>query len=94
LIFLAGVLLLALQVYQWIILAYIILTWIPRGRGEPAWLYRVREFLTMVTEPYLSVFRRLIPSVGAGGVGLDFSPILALLVIWVLGIVIRAAVGL
>jgi YggT family protein len=83
-----SLLLLAIRVYWWLIVAYVILTWVPRGRGEPPWLYNVREFLEAVTEPYLSIFRRIIPSVGAGGVGIDFSPLVALIVLNVLQAVI------
>ncbi len=36
-----------------------------------------------MTEPYLAPFRRLIPTVRMGAAGMDFSPVVALLVLFV-----------
>ena len=60
-------------VYVLLILAYIIMSWIPGG-GSPT-LERVRQFLYDVCEPYLRIFRRVIPPLGP----LDLSPIAAVL---------------
>jgi uncharacterized protein YggT (Ycf19 family) len=43
-------------------------------------LNRIQRFLYDVTEPYLRIFRRLLPSTGA----FDFSPIIAVIVLWVI----------
>lgn len=71
----------ALEVYYWIIIVEVILSWVPRRHGEPRWLMAVREFVDAVTEPYLGLFRRFIPVLGAGGVGIDLSPLVGLLVL-------------
>lgn len=65
-------------VYTLVIFAYIITSWL-RLPYSP-WLNRIQRFLYDVTDPYLRLFRRLLPSTGA----LDFSPILAVVVLWVL----------
>lgn len=76
-----GLMILSLRVYWWLIIAEVILSWVPRGASEPVWLSSIRRFVNGVTEPYLSIFRKIIPTVGAGGVGFDLSPILALIVL-------------
>jgi len=71
-------------VYVLLIFAYIIASWIPGG-GSPT-LERIRQFLYDVCEPYLRLFRRILPSFG----GLDLSPMVALIVLWIVsGFVIR-----
>ena len=65
-------------VYTLVIFAYILTSWL-RLPYSP-WLNRIQRFLYDVTEPYLRIFRRLLPSMGA----LDFSPIIAVIVLWVI----------
>ena len=65
-------------VYTILILAYIIMSWV-RLPYSP-WLNRVQRFLYDVCEPYLRLFRRLIPSIGP----LDLSPIIGILVLYIL----------
>jgi YggT family protein len=75
-----------ITLYGLVILAYIITGWL-RLPYSPT-LNRIQRFLYDVCEPYLRLFRRLLPSMGA----FDFSPILALialsvidrLLIWIL----------
>ena len=55
------------------ILAYILTSWL-RLPYSP-WLNRIQRFLYDVSEPYLRLFRRVLPSMGP----LDLSPILGLL---------------
>jgi YggT family protein len=62
-----------ISVYVLIIFAYIILSWV-RLPYSP-WLNRIQRFLYDVCEPYLRIFRRLLPSFGP----LDLSPIIAIL---------------
>ena len=62
-------------VYFILIFARILLTWMPRipyNRG----LRAVIEFITEMTDPYLNLFRRVIPPLGGGGFALDLSPML------------------
>ena len=63
--------------YELLILAECILSWFPVG-GVVSDIY---EVLQRLTEPVVGVFRRLIPSVGGGGVRVDFSPMIAILVL-------------
>ena len=58
-------------VYVLLIFAYIITSWI-RIPYSP-WLSRIQRFLFDVCEPYLRIFRRILPPLGP----LDISPIIA-----------------
>jgi len=59
------------QVYILLILAYVLTSWI----RMPYSLHRVQRFLDDVCEPYIRLFRRLLPSIGP----IDLSPIVAII---------------
>lgn len=56
------------QVYSFLIIAWIVVSWIP-----PLRTIRMMSIVGWLVEPYLSIFRRIIPPV----IGIDFSPIVA-----------------
>ena len=67
-------------VYLVLIFIRIILSWIPRipyNRYLAAFL----KFVTDVTDPYLNLFRRILPPVRMGPGALDLSPIVATFVL-------------
>ena len=71
-------------VYLILIFARILLSWIPRMPYNPI-LSSVVNFIHEVTDPYLNVFRRVLPPVGGGGFALDLSPMIAtfvLIIVW------------
>ena len=78
-------------VYLLLILAYIITSWIPLPYN--IWLNRVQRFLYDVVDPYLRLFRRFIPQLRFGGLGLDLSPIVAILVLYALNAVVQQGIG-
>ncbi len=59
--------------YSLLIVVYVILSWF-RPRGI---VYDVYRILEQLCEPYIGLFRRIVPTAG----GLDFSPFVALLVL-------------
>ncbi len=63
--------------YTLIIFVYVLMSWIPHTTGVVGDVYRV---LGKICDPYLNLFKRLIPPIG--GV-LDITPIIALLVLQV-----------
>lgn len=71
-----------LLVYMLLIFAYILTSWVRLPYN--IWVRRIADFLRDVCEPYLRLFRRVLPPLGP----LDLSPIVAILVL----IVIRAVV--
>ena len=66
-----------LQLYIVVIFVRVILSWFPSSPDSP--LASVYRFVYAVTEPVLGPIRRVMPGVGVGGMGLDFSPIIVLL---------------
>jgi YggT family protein len=74
-------------VYLILIFVRILLSWIPRIPYHPV-LSAVIGFIQEVTDPYLRIFRRIIPPLGGGGFALDLSPIIATIVL----IIVRAIV--
>ncbi len=60
------------QVYSWLLIIRILLSWFPVDPYNPA-----VQFIARVTEPFLRVFRGILPPFGA----LDLSPILAFFVL-------------
>jgi len=73
-----------ISVYVLIIIAYILMSWV-RLPYSP-WLNRIQRFLYDVCEPYLRIFRRLLPSFS----GFDFSPIVAILALGVVDRVVNS----
>lgn len=80
----AGLIDAVLRFYSMLIFGYVLLSWFPPSglAGD------IRRVLGQLCEPYIGVFRRFLPVMMVGGGGLDFSPLVALLV---LQIVIRPA---
>jgi len=74
-------------VYVLLIFAYIIASWIPGGASPT--LERARQFLYDVCEPYLRIFRRVIPPIGP----LDLSPIVGVIALYVLERVVNNLIG-
>jgi YggT family protein len=66
----------ALQLYWIVVVARIVMEWIPVSYDHP--LARVRSALRAATEPILGPLRAILPPVRLGGVGLDLSPIILL----------------
>jgi len=70
-------------VYSIIIFLYVLSSWIPLPYNRN--LNRVRRFLFDACDPYLRLFRRLLPSFG----GIDLSPIFAVIALVAIGYVIN-----
>jgi YggT family protein len=73
-----------IYLYIFLILAYVITSWI-RLPYSP-WLNRIQRFLYDVCDPYLRLFRRILPPLGP----LDLSPMIAVIA---LVVVDRVVVG-
>ena len=70
-----------LDIYKWILIASAVMSWLiafdvlnKRSRA----VYMIADFLNRVTEPVLRPIRRILPNLG----GVDVSPIIALLLVW------------
>ena len=71
--------------YTTIIFIYVIMSWIPHSTGVVGDVYRI---LGKLCDPYLDLFKKLIPPIGGM---VDVTPIIALLV---LQLVVRFVVGI
>jgi YggT family protein len=79
---------LALTVYAWMIVARALLSWLHVRPGGA--LSRIDRMLHDATEPYVGLFRRLLPMPRVGAVGIDLSSVVALVVLLVvIQIVVR-----
>ena len=77
-------------VYTILIIANIVLSWIQQFRPLPynLALRSVIGFIEETTNPYLAIFRSFVPRIGP----LDISPILAILVLNIVGGLAAAAI--
>lgn len=69
-----------ITIYSFLIFIRILLSWFSSMPYNQT-LRSLIQFVHDVTEPYLSIFRRLIPPIGGPAFALDLSPIVALLVL-------------
>ncbi|SIS37898.1 YggT family protein [Salimicrobium flavidum] len=60
----------AIQIYSWLLIIYILMSWFPGARDSS-----FGQGLAKVTEPFLEPFRKIIPPLGM----IDISPIVAIL---------------
>jgi YggT family protein len=82
-----------LYVYIVLILVRILLSWVPRMPYNRA-LNAAVTFVHDVTDPYLNIFRRILPPLGGGGFALDLSPMIAVFVlIFGGGLIVRLIEG-
>ncbi len=71
------------QIYLALIIIRILLSWFQTAD----WAANIISFLAPVTDPYLNIFRSIIPPLG----GLDISPILAILLLRLVPQILGAA---
>ena len=63
------------DVYTMVIFVYVLLSWFPIGNGIIGDIYRA---LGKICDPYLNLFRKLIPPIGGM---IDITPIIAIIVL-------------
>ncbi len=79
----AALLIEVLEIYKWIVIAAVIVSWLTAFNVINVHNNFVRtalRILLALTEPVFRVIRRVVPPVG----GLDLSPIIVFLIIWFL----------
>jgi YggT family protein len=72
-----------LNIYTWLLIAWVVMSWLisfdvinTRNR----FVYVVSDFLYRITEPVLRPIRRVVPDIS----GIDISPVILLLLIWLI----------
>ncbi|MEY4953828.1 MAG: hypothetical protein RL299_2252 [Pseudomonadota bacterium] len=86
----AALLIEILEIYKWILIAAVIVSWLTAFNVINVHNNFVRTLLRILmalTEPVLAPIRRVLPAVG----GLDLSPIVLFVIIWFLQYTIRWA---
>ncbi|MEH1906815.1 YggT family protein [Nostoc sp.] len=66
-----------IQIYTVLLIIRVLLTWFPNIN----WYNQPFAALSQITDPYLNLFRSIIPPLG----GMDFSPMLAIILLQVVG---------
>jgi YggT family protein len=77
-----GVLRAIVLAYAYVVLARVILEWIPVSYDHP--VARVRSVLRAATDPVLVPLRRMIPPLRTGGMALDLSPMVLMILLFLL----------
>ncbi len=71
----------AIQIYIWLLIAYVVLSWLVSfnviNTGNRT-VYQVGDFLNRITEPALRPIRNVLPNLG----GIDISPIVLILLLY------------
>lgn len=70
-------------VYIILIFLNVLISWVPRMPYNRA-LRAALDFVKETTDPYLNFFRRFLPPLGGGGFALDLSPVLGVILIFIL----------
>jgi YggT family protein len=81
-----------LQLYLIVIFVRVILSWFPISPDSA--LASVYRFVYAITEPVMGPIRRVMPGARVGGMGIDFSPIIVLLLLEVILIPLVRNAGL
>ena len=79
-------------VYIILIFLNVLSSWIPRMPYSPV-LRGTLDFIKETTDPYLNFFRRFLPPIGGGGFALDLSPILGVILLFILRSVIVSLIA-
>lgn len=74
-----------IQIYSVLIIIRVLLTWFP----NIDWYNQPFAALSQITDPYLNLFRSIIPPLG----GIDISPILAILLLNLAGSLVGGLSG-
>lgn len=79
-------------IYIILIFARIVLSWVVTFRGSIPYnpvLRSVTNFIEQIVDPYLNLFRRVLPPIGGSRMALDLSPIIGIFVLVILqGIIV------
>lgn len=70
-------------VYIILILLNVLISWVPRMPYNRA-LRATLDFIKETTDPYLNLFRRVLPPLGGGGFALDLSPMIGVILLVIL----------
>lgn len=76
-----------ISLYIWVLIISALLSWFPTT-DQSGGLATTKKFLWRITEPVLRPLRQIVPRPRIGGVGVDFSVLVAIILLEVLNNVI------
>jgi len=76
-----------ITIYIWILIVTALLSWLPTQSNQGG-LAATKRFLARVTEPVLRPLRSMLPRPSIGGVGIDLSVLVAVVVLEIINVVI------
>ena len=76
-----------ISIYIWILIITAFLSWIP-VRNSQGPLVAIKRILADITEPVLRPLRAIMPRINAGGVGIDLSVFVAVIIL----LIVNAAI--
>jgi YggT family protein len=79
-------------VYIVLIFANILISYVPRMPYNRV-LRALLDFVKETTDPYLNFFRRFLPPIGGGGFALDLSPVIGIIVLFVVQAVVVSLIS-
>jgi YggT family protein len=79
-------------VYIVLIFIRILMSWLPRIPYN-RWLDRFLTFVREVTDPFLNLFRRILPPIRIGPGALDLSPTIAIFVLFIVERIVVSAIS-
>jgi YggT family protein len=68
-----------ISLYIWVLFLTALLSWFPASSGGA--MASIQRALHAITEPVLAPLRRVIPRPSVGGVGVDFSVFIAMIIL-------------
>jgi YggT family protein len=81
------IIILVIEAYVIVLVARALLSWVPVRPGSP--ITGITRVLDRITEPVLRPVRRVLPPIRAGGMGIDLSIIIVIVVAEILVSVLR-----
>jgi YggT family protein len=79
-----------IQILTFVIFLRVILSWIVvMMRTSNEFLISAYRILEQITEPILAPLRRVLPRTG----GIDFAPMIAIILLWIIGMVVAEALS-
>ncbi|HEY4779859.1 MAG TPA: YggT family protein [Solirubrobacterales bacterium] len=79
-------------VYIVLIFANILISYVPRMPYNRA-LRALLDFVKDTTDPYLNLFRRFLPPIGGAGFALDLSPVIGIIVLFVVQAIVVSLIA-
>lgn len=75
-----GLVRVALNIYGYLVLASVLLSWLTFGGADHPSMHKAQEFLHTITDPFLGPLRQALMPLSTR-IGLDFSPFLGILIL-------------